>query len=207
MEPDDSIPPMHRPSHARDFTKQNVADYVLAVPWRRAALEAVANLNLSDCWIGAGFVRGPIWDLLHGYQIPTPLPDIDVIYFDTTDVRAERDRTYSRTLTERGPQLPWSETCWSVKNQARMHLKTGAPSYGSTEDALRHWLETPTAVALRLEENGRIETLAPFGVDDLTNLVLRPTPYACTKARDAYRKRIEEKGWLKRWPKIRVLMP
>jgi len=184
-----------------------VAEHVASLPWRYAALEAVAGLDLPDCWIGAGFVRGPIWDHLHGYDAPTPLPDIDVVYFDPSDIRAERDEAYSRHLTEGGPKLPWPGTRWSVKNQARMHMKKGEAPYSSTKDALRHWLETPTAVALRLERNGGIGILAPFGTEDLTGLILRPTPYARAKAPEAYRKRIEEKGWLKRWPNVRVLMP
>ena len=40
---------------------------------------------------------------------------------------------------------------WSVRNQARMHVRNGDAPYDSTADTLRHWLETPTAVAVRLE--------------------------------------------------------
>ena len=36
-------------------------------PVRMNALYAVQALELSDGWIGAGFVRDAVWDHLHGY--------------------------------------------------------------------------------------------------------------------------------------------
>ena len=39
-----------------------VRDLIAGQPWRRRALEAVAALDLPDGWIGAGFVRAPVWD-------------------------------------------------------------------------------------------------------------------------------------------------
>ena len=54
---------------------------------------------------------------------------------------------------------------WQPRNQRRMHLWRGkgdAP-YRDTEDSMRQWLETPTAVAARLTNEGRIELLAPYG--------------------------------------------
>ncbi len=50
--------------------------------WMMGALEAIAALGLPDAWIGAGFLRGAVWDRLHGYAERTPLDDIDGIYFD-----------------------------------------------------------------------------------------------------------------------------
>lgn len=60
---------------------------------RRAALEAVAALDLPDCWIGAGFVRDAVWDELHGYGTRPPGGDVDVVWFDPAapDERIDRD--------------------------------------------------------------------------------------------------------------------
>ncbi len=30
-----------------------------------AALKIVKQLDLNDCWIGAGFIRNRIWDYVH----------------------------------------------------------------------------------------------------------------------------------------------
>jgi hypothetical protein len=182
--------------------ESRILELVTAGPWRRRALEAVAALNLPDGWIGAGFLRAPVWDHLHGYQRPTPLADIDVIYFDPEHSEPETERVHEARLAALAPGLPWS-----VRNQARMHERNGDRPYESTEDALKHWLETPTAVAVRLRAAGRPALLAPFGLDDLLGLVMRPTPHARGRPDRlaAYRRRVETKNWLAAWPKVRVL--
>ena len=65
-----------------DGREAQVLEIVAAAPWRRSALAAVATLRLPDLWIGAGFLRAPVWDALHGHERPTPLADVDVIYHD-----------------------------------------------------------------------------------------------------------------------------
>jgi hypothetical protein len=83
-----------------------------------------------------------------------------------------------------------------------MHLQNGDPPYANTEDALRHWPETCTAIAARSLE-GRIELLAPFGIDDLVSLVVRPAPTFAGKI-GVYRARVISKAWQARWPKLRI---
>lgn len=172
-----------------------------AAPWRREALEAVAALGLPDCWIGAGFVRAPVWDRLHGFSEATPLDDIDVIYFDPAEPGPEAERAREARLARLLPSLPWQ-----LRNQARMHLRNGDAPYRSTADALTHWLETPTAVAARLGPGGGPELLAPLGVADLLGLVLRPTPHAKAARMAAFRARIAAKDWLATWPRVRVVL-
>jgi hypothetical protein len=175
---------------------------VAADGWMMAALGAVAGLGLPDCWIGAGFLRGAVWDRLHGYTERTPLDDIDVIYFDPAALDPAVDAALERRLDARLPGLPWE-----VRNQARMHLRNGDAPYRDTADALTHWLETPTAVALRLNQAGALELLAPFGTGDLLDMVVRPTPHARAHAHRlaAYRERVEKKNWSAKWPKMRVV--
>jgi hypothetical protein len=167
-----------------------------------AALTAVAGLGLPDCWIGAGFLRAAVWDRLHGYAERTTLDDIDVIYFDPEAPDPAAEVALEQRLAGRLPGLPWS-----VKNQARMHARNGDAPYGSSAEALAHWLETPTAVALRLSEAGGLELLAPLGTRDLLDLTVRPTPHArAHKDRlAAYRARMEHKNWPAIWPKLRVV--
>ena len=65
---------------------------------------------------------------------------------------------------------------------------------------MRHWPETATAVAARRTDQGGCEIAAPFGFDDLFNLVLRPTPRFEGGKRPIYLDRVEVKGWLRSWP-------
>ncbi len=193
-------------------------DFILnligASPWHRAALADVARLGLPDAWIGAGFVRALVWDHLHGFARPTPVNDVDVIFFDPDDVRPEREAELEALLRTRAPAYPWPAYPWpaypwpaypwSVRNQARMHRRNGDRPYRSTRDAITHWLETPTAVAVRLGDTGRLELLAPLGVEDLVTLCLRPTPHARAHRLDAYRARLASKPWRTQWPRLTV---
>jgi hypothetical protein len=170
----------------------------LADPWRFSVLRAVRALHLPDAAVGAGFVRNAVWDWLHGYELPTSLADIDVLYFDPADLSPERDGDLERRLADAMAGVPWS-----VRNQARMHLRNGDPPYVDTEDGMRHWLETVTCVALRLESDGGLTVIAPYGIDDLMTLRSRPTPRGRERFA-AYVARMREKDWPSRWPKVRV---
>jgi hypothetical protein len=166
--------------------------------WHMDTLRAVRDLGLPDWAIGAGFVRNAVWDRLHDYAHATPLADIDVLYFDPADTAAEREAALEAKLAEARPGRPWS-----VRNQARMHARNGDRPYESTEDALAFWLETPTAVALRLEPDDRLTVLAPCGLADLIAMVARPT--AQGRARyDAYIARMRAKNWPATWPQVAV---
>ena len=186
------------PEAASFRTAEDVLLLAAGRPDMLACLEAVAALGLPDCWIGAGFVRAPVWDALHGYRAPTPLGDIDVVFFDPASGDT-RETPAEEAMARALPGLPWS-----VHNQARMHLYNEDPPYRDTAEALANWLETPTAVALRLNERGRLELLAPHGLDDLFALRVRPTPRAREARLDAYRARLKRKRWQETWPRLTV---
>lgn len=166
--------------------------------WRMRVLRAVRALDLPDWAIGAGFVRSRVWDWLCGDARETAPTDIDVLYYDTTNLEPAAETALERRL-DNALAAPWS-----VTNQARMHLYNGDPVYVSTEDALRHWLETPTAVAVRLRANDHIDVLAPWGLDDLFTMTVRPTPNGLAKP-DLYRRRLAEKNWQAVWPMLRII--
>jgi len=176
----------------------DLAALLLADPWRRSVLCAVRGLGLPDWAVGAGFVRNAVWDRLHGYDAPTPLDDVDVLFFDPADTTRALEVALERRLAAALPGVPWS-----VRNQARMHHRNGDPPYADTEDAMRHWLETATCVAVRLDPDDLLTIVAPFGTDDL--LALRSRPTARGRARhDAYVARMRAKDWTARWPRVRV---
>jgi hypothetical protein len=181
-------------------SEQQLCAWIAEDPWRMDCLAALAALAAPDAWIGAGFVRNLAWDRLHGFAAPTPLADVDVLIFDPQAGEAE-EREIQTLLRTQGPQAPWS-----VRNQAGMHRGNGDLSYCNTADAIGHWLETATAVAVRLDEKGILHLLAPFGLDDLFALTVRPTPHARSR-RDrltAYRHRLGEKAWDRTWPGLRI---
>ncbi|WP_252181181.1 nucleotidyltransferase family protein [Azospirillum sp. B4] len=168
-------------------------------------LVQVRALDLPDCWIGAGFVRNAVWDHLHhqgcGRQHPSihSDSDVDVVWFDAGRASVALDRALTDRLLAHTPGV-----AWSVKNQARMHGRNGDAPYASAADALRHWPETATAVAVRLTATDGLDILAPYGLDDLFGRVIRPTPPFQGAKLDIMRQRVRDKRWLERWPLLRV---
>lgn len=180
-----------------DSLSRRLAAMIRADAPAMARLSAVRALGLPDWAIGAGFVRNLVWDRLSGHDTPSPLPDIDVLFHDLADLSTDREQALEAVLAARLPG-----PLWQVRNQARMHLRKGDPPYGSTLGAMARWLETPTAVAVRLGPGGTIEVLAPFGLADLFAMICRPTP-AGRRHRDEYDARVRQKNWQARWPALR----
>lgn len=172
-----------------------IARWVQGDSWRMAVLRGVSRLGLPDCWIGAGFVRNLVWDRLHGFAEATPLNDIDVLYFDPTDLSRATERMLEARLRRSLPGQPWS-----VRNQARMHRRNGDAPYRSTCHALTFWAETPTAVAVALRGND-VAVIAPFGTGDLIGLTVRPT-WRFRHKMAIYRARVAKKDWPAIWPRL-----
>jgi hypothetical protein len=163
---------------------------------RMDALVAAAELKLTDWCLSAGFVRNLVWDKLHGKRVATELNDIDLIYFDEKDLSQSREKYYERDLSSRVPAP------WSVKNQARMHIRNDDPPYKSVEDAMTYWVEVETAIGAYVRPNGDLELVAPLGLQSLFDLKVtintkRPKP-------EIFSHRVEGKGWLERWPLLKI---
>ncbi|MBY0118121.1 nucleotidyltransferase family protein [Paenibacillus sp. FSL L8-0435] len=161
-------------------------------------LRRVRSLHLPQSYIGAGYIRNYIWDVLHGYDLRELHSDIDVVYYDAQDLREERDIQLEQQLREET-----GNSKWSVKNQARMHLRNGTTPYHSTEDALRYWPEVVTAIGVQLGEEDRVNICAPHGLHDLYHLVVRKSPFF-TDA-DYYNQRVQKKCWQEQWPKLTII--
>jgi hypothetical protein len=168
-------------------------------PLRWRILSLVRGLGLPDCWIAAGFVRNAVWDHLHGRRASPPAGDVDVIWFSSERAVANEDRSLEAALRSLDPTIDWS-----VRNQARMHRRNSDEPYSSTEDAMSHWPETATSVGVRLTERHELRIAAPFGLDDLFALVVRPTPGFGDEKRPIFLARVHEKAWLAAWPLLRL---
>ncbi len=186
--------------------RRQLEDLARADRWRMEMLRVCRDLELPDWCLAAGFVRNLVWDSAHGFATMTPLADIDLVFFDPRDLSREREGALEVHLREAAPATPWPATPWEVRNQARMHLKHGDDPYRDCQDALAHWLETPTAVGLRLEPDDSMTVLAPFGLADLLALRCRPTP-AGRRRLDSYRRRLAQKNWQRVWPLVRLEFP
>ncbi len=172
---------------------------ILSDMFRLRLMKMVASLNVPDCWIAAGFVRNAVWDSLHGRPSRAPSGDVDVIWFDPLRTDKAIDRALENSLSEADNSVRWS-----VKNQARMHSDNGDAPYHSSLDAMRFWPETATAVGVRLIDDSVIEIASPYGLDDLYQAILRPTPHFLTDKKTIVEDRIKSKRWLEQWPRLQM---
>lgn len=178
---------------------ERMAAIVRRDPERLRCLRLVRDLGLPDCWVAAGFLRNAIWDALHGRAPRQAYDDVDVIWFDRGRAGAEDDAALAAELARRDAGVRWS-----VKNQARMHVRNGDPPYGSAAEAMCHWVETTAAVAVRIDADDGIVLSTPLGTDDLFDLVVRPGPRFRAGKRAIFDARVAAKRWLEDWPLLRL---
>ncbi|AMA73400.1 MULTISPECIES: nucleotidyltransferase family protein [Aneurinibacillus] len=166
-------------------------------------LTLVKDLRLPDCWVCAGFIRSKVWDVLHGFKVATPLEDVDVVYFDSKNIDSSTEKKFEEKLRHMNPNINWS-----VKNQARMNIRNNDSPYKSSEDAISKFPETATAVGVQLDSENNVILTCPCGIEDLINLIVRPTEHfirnADTKA-EIYEERLQKKNWQEKWYKLNII--
>jgi hypothetical protein len=167
-------------------------------------LAAVRACDPPDWYVGGGAVRTIVWDYLHGYAVPTPLADVDVAYFHPRDLSPARDEAVENALRAVLPGVPWQ-----AKNQAAVHLwyervfGHAVTPLTSSLDAIGTFPETVTSIGVRLLPDGRLIVVAPYGLDDLLNMVLRRNPQRVTI--ELFRRRLAEKRISEKWPHVLVI--
>lgn len=178
--------------------EQDIIALIRNDTWMMDILQTAASLQLPDWWVCAGFVRSKVWDVLHEFEERTPLPDVDVIYFDATNIDERTEKQLEEKLQNINSTIPWS-----VKNQARMHLLNDLPPYVSSTDAMSKFPETVTALGAKLDKSGTVILSAPNGIEDLLALKVKPAPHIKTKELiHLYEERLRKKDWKATWPNI-----
>ena len=169
--------------------------------WMLDLLRAAKSLDLPDWWICAGFVRSKVWDVLHGFDERSALADIDVIYYDANLIDEGKEKELEAKLTELIPNTPWS-----VKNQARMHIRNNVSAYTSSVDAMAKFPETATAIGVKLDDQDHLVVAAPHGIRDLINLDVKPTPYFLENEQrlKIYEERVSKKNWPSIWNQLKI---
>jgi hypothetical protein len=181
-------------------------DVLLQAPHVLDALRAARTVDPPDWLVCAGAIRDVVWDAIHGRPLTTAPRDIDLAFLDPSDLTSERDQAVEEALRERAPHLPWQ-----AKNQAAVHLwypgRFGfdVPPFRSCAEAIATFPETATCVGVRLLADDEMLVIAPHGLDDLFACICRHNPTRVSAR--FYQRRVEEKGWRDRWPKLRYIRP
>lgn len=182
-------------------------EIVRGVPTTMQVLETVRELDLPDWMVFSGAVYQPVWNHLTGRAPDYGIKDYDVAYHDDSDTSYEaEDVVIKRVAAAFEPPL---RDLVEVRNQARVHLwfekKFGADEpYPPLEDsaaALERFVATAFCVGVRLEADDRLRVWAPFGLEDLFALRLRPNPLRVKGAGGWERTTASAKA---RWPEISI---
>lgn len=166
-------------------------------------LKIIQSFQLNDCWLCAGTIRNYIWNFLSnkdGFN-NTPFSDIDVIFFD-------KSISYEQTIyIENRIKKLYPQYNWEIKNQYYMNIHSpNTKKYTSSKDAVSKFPEKCTAIAVRLDVNQNLEIFAPYGVEDLINFKISPTPHFSNdmERKIIYNERIKKKNWKRFWPTLSI---
>jgi hypothetical protein len=183
-----------------------LAGIVRADPGLMHVLTTVRGLGLNDWRVFSGAVYQSVWNAVTGRPAGYGRKDFDLGYFDP-DTSWDAEDVVIKRVAAAFDEPFRSEV--EVRNQARVHLwfldRFGEPydALTGTDEALARFVAPAFAVGVRLERDDTISIAAPFGLEDVFSLTLRPNP-----------DRPRAKGWDRvvtsaraRWPELTVIEP
>lgn len=178
-------------------------DILRRAPGLMWVLATARDLDPPDWLVFSGAVYQPVWNYLTGRPLEAGLKDYDLAYFDPGDISYEaEDQVIRRVAAAFEPPLREKV---EVRNQARVHLwfedHFGEPyaPLANTAQALSRFTAPAFAVGVRLEADGRLTIIAPFGLEDLFAMRLRPNPL---RRATGLARTIENA--VSRWPEVSV---
>lgn len=160
--------------------------------------------DLPGWRLGGGCIYQTVWNVLTHRPAGTGINDYDLIYFDDADLAEEAEAAVESRIRAALADLPAPvEVC----NQARVHV--WFESYfgiayspaASADEAITRYASTTHAIGVRLTHDDRLDVFAPFGLDDIFNMIVRPNrvlPNKATHEKKAARARAI-------WPELRVI--
>jgi hypothetical protein len=162
-----------------------------------------AEIGLPDCWLSGSAIAQTAWNDGFGFPSDHGLADIDLIYFDATDLSEAGEAEQANRIRALFPDLPlWID----VKNEARVHLwyadKFGYPiePYRSSKHAISTFPTTAGSVGIRPGVAG-LSIFAPFGLSDLLNGVVRANKVQITQA--IFEAKVAR--WRRCWPALTII--
>ena len=166
-------------------------------------LRTARDLDLPDWLLFSGAVYQRVLNHRTGRDLDYGIKDYDLGYFDPDTSYGAEDLVIRRVAAACQPPL---REMVEVRNQARVHLwfedkfaEAYAPLTHSAE-ALERFVSPLFAVGVRLAPDDTLTVVAPFGLEDLFALRLRPNPRRPTNGFDR-----AAASALVRWPEIQVV--
>jgi hypothetical protein len=166
-------------------------------------LERLRTLRLPQWRLVAGCLYQTVWNCLTGRPRGTGIKDYDLAYYDG-DLSWEAEDAVIRRLAA------VTRDCVGpieARNQARVHLwfsdrfGVAYPRLASADEALGYYASATHAVGVRLEDDGTIDLAAPFGLNDVFDMVIRPN-YGLSNG-ESFAAKAERARAI--WPGVRVI--
>ena len=168
----------------------------------KTILERLEEYGLDNYYVAAGAINQTVFNYYHNNSMNYLIDDYDIVYYDE-DLSYEKEDKIIKEINLLCKDLNVS---LDIKNQARVHLwfknKFGysIEPNKSVEDAISKWGSTVTCIGVRLKNN-ELTIFAPYGLNDLFSLIIRPNKENFIK------KGYEEKTrkWKQNWPKLTII--
>lgn len=163
-------------------------------------LKVLESINPPNWYLGAGCITQSIWNYLCDYETTYGIKDYDIVYFDR-DTSQQKEQQYTTKIQHSLPDITVD-----VTNQARVHLwyhhifHKKISAYTSVEEAIQSWPTTASAIGVR-KVNQKFVVCAPFGLEDLFSLTVRPNKLQITE--DVYIAKVQR--WLEKWPQLNII--
>ncbi|MFZ1635474.1 MAG: nucleotidyltransferase family protein [Chitinophagales bacterium] len=173
-----------------DLVKQNILDIIGNSNKINCIIQSIKGIDRENLFLTGGSLRNIIWNNLHYYSEEYELEDCDIIFYNSTELTKDYEESIKNRLEYLNPNFKWS-----VKNQARMHIRNGHAPYNGIYGALKAFPETCSAVAI--DQN--LNIVAPYGLNDLYNLTVSPTQFCIDNEIAVYDRRLRQKKWINKW--------
>ena len=150
---------------------------LLSDPLIRQALEIARGLNLPDWLIVSGALYNCVWNHLTGKPSGYGTKDIDLFYHDASDLSYEAE---DRIIRHAAREFAVLSCPVEIRNQARVHLwypghfGNPCPQYRSSAHSLEYFASETHAVGARIDADGQIAIVAPFGLNHIFSFHMTP---------------------------------
>lgn len=148
-------------------------------------LATAQDLQLPQYRLVAGCIYQTVWNIVTDRPRGTGINDYDLIYFDAADLSEESERRIEGEVSSRLADFPAPV---EVRNQARVHhwfedyFGIAYPPLSCADEAITRYASSTHAVGVKLADDGRLDVFAPFGLEDVFGLIVRPNHALPNKA-------------------------
>lgn len=177
-----------------------------ASPGVMHVLTQMRDQGLDQWRLFSGAVYQTVWNHQTGRAPGHGLRDYDIGYWDLDTSWDAEDVIIQRIAS--AFEEPFKSTV-EVRNQARVpiwfesHFGEPYAPLDSADQALERFVAPAFAVGVRLEPDDTLSVAAPFGLEDLFDMVLRPNP---NRPRAGDWDKVVSK-LTSRWPELKVIEP